>query len=60
MTTPDWLGVGTVLVDGDDDRWMINDVGPKWVTVENPDRGRHRVLRDDLVAWVREGDWTTV
>lgn len=57
MGTPDWLDVGASVRDPDDERWTIREVGPAWVAVQHPERGVHRLLKDDLVAWVEDGDW---
>lgn len=60
MATPDWLRAGATLRDWDEERWVIHEVGPTWVTVGHSDRGRHRLLRGDLVEWVAEGEWTAI
>lgn len=57
MTGPDWLAVGTDLVDEDGDRWLIRDVQPGRVRLQNPDRGVHELRTEDLIAWVRTGRW---
>jgi hypothetical protein len=59
VTTPDWLREGAVVWDWDDERWEILALGPQRVTVGHPDRGRHELLREDLVAWVESGEWET-
>jgi len=60
MDTPDWLREGAVLRDRDDERWEILSIGPARITVAHPDRGRHDLLREDLVAWVASGEWEPV
>lgn len=57
MATPEWLGEGAAVWDPDDERWVVHEVGPKWVVVQNPDRGRHKLLQQDLVEWVEDGEW---
>lgn len=60
MTAPDWLSVGTTLVDPDGDEWLVRAVSGGTVAVQNPDRGVHRLRRADLVTWVERGGWSVL
>jgi len=56
--SPGWLAVGTALRDPDGERWRVRSTGATTVRVQHPERGVHRLRREDLVAWVEAGDWT--
>lgn len=60
MSSPDWLHEGGTLRDPEDEQWRILSIGVRWVELGHPDRGKHRLLREDLIAWVEEGRWRTL
>lgn len=57
MSRPDWLEVGTDLIDEEGEQWMIREYAGDSVWVQHPSRGVHRLLTTDLVAWVESGRW---
>jgi hypothetical protein len=57
---PDWLTVGTTLVDPDGLEWFVREVSGGRTTVQHPEQGAHEVRTRDLVDWVESGDWERV